>query len=135
MYTYNHDTNLWLGFSMRWLPSPRSIWLGIQMHSGPRGADRTGSQQRPSRKEYYLSTTFKTSLTTLQDIFDTLGQFMASQMGERARSPASRADELSFFDEITPEQMKSYQPKQIKSIMQQRRNVSLRNRSMPLTQC
>lgn len=49
---------------------------------------------------------------------------MASNV--RRGSPAAREDKLSFFSEITPEQMASYRPDQIATILKQRDEVRTR---------
>lgn len=48
---------------------------------------------------------------------------MVDLVGERERGPKARQNELSFFDEVTPEQLASYSPEQLKTILQQRQNV------------
>lgn len=48
---------------------------------------------------------------------------MSSKMEVRPRSPAARADRLSFLDEITPEQYLTYQPHQVQKVLRQREGV------------
>ncbi|KAH8178729.1 hypothetical protein LIA77_00248 [Sarocladium implicatum] len=57
--------------------------------------------------------------------FDQLGKDLAARMKVRKRSRAARESSLSFFDEISSEQMSSYNPDQIATILKQRENVSL----------
>ncbi|KAH7308101.1 hypothetical protein B0I35DRAFT_104258 [Stachybotrys elegans] len=54
---------------------------------------------------------------------DDLGHFFTSKLTIRDRSPTARQDKLSFFDEISEEQMASYTPYQIARILRQRDNV------------
>ncbi|KEY68995.1 hypothetical protein S7711_03302 [Stachybotrys chartarum IBT 7711] len=54
---------------------------------------------------------------------DELGYHFVSKLDIRARSPAARQDKLSFFNEISQDQMASYRPDQIAQIIQQRENV------------
>ncbi|KAK5994582.1 hypothetical protein PT974_05061 [Cladobotryum mycophilum] len=56
---------------------------------------------------------------------DQLGCFLTSKMGIRQGSPAAREDPLSFFNEVTQEQMAHYKPDQIAKILKQRENVQL----------
>lgn len=63
-------------------------------------------------------------LTSVQSTFDLLGDQLASRVGLRKRSRAARESSLSFFDEITPQQMTNYRPDQIATILKQRDNVS-----------
>lgn len=58
-----------------------------------------------------------------QRMFDKLGHILASKVGRRRAGPASRADHLSFFNEITSEQLSSYCPEQIVAILRQREEV------------
>lgn len=48
---------------------------------------------------------------------------MSSRMELRPRSPAARADRLSFLDEITPEQFSNYRPDQVQKVLRQREAV------------
>jgi len=59
-----------------------------------------------------------------QSTFDILGDHLVSRVGLRKRSRAARESSLSFFDEITPQQMTAYRPDQIATILKQRDNVS-----------
>lgn len=61
----------------------------------------------------------------MQEVFDLLGQSLCGQLSVRERSPAAREDKFSFLKEITPEQMASYSPEQIATILRQRENVSI----------
>ncbi|KAI1213521.1 uncharacterized protein F4807DRAFT_456867 [Annulohypoxylon truncatum] len=55
--------------------------------------------------------------------FDLIGASFADSLTVRPRSPESRSDRLSFFSEITPEQLKSYTPEQVRTILAQREHV------------
>ncbi|KAI3343990.1 hypothetical protein F4824DRAFT_494246 [Ustulina deusta] len=52
--------------------------------------------------------------------FDFLGAVFSSEIRPGPRSPEKRANKLSFFEEITAEQMKTYSPSQVATILQQR---------------
>ncbi|KAI1144204.1 hypothetical protein F5Y05DRAFT_418281 [Hypoxylon sp. FL0543] len=54
---------------------------------------------------------------------DLIGATFASQLTVRPRSPESRADKLSFFGEVTPTQLKTYTPDQIRKILEQREHI------------
>ncbi|KAK8117967.1 uncharacterized protein PG998_006248 [Apiospora kogelbergensis] len=57
--------------------------------------------------------------------FDCLGaSFMDRKPVPSPRGPALRADPLSFLTEITVDDLKSYTPQQLKTILEQRENVS-----------
>lgn len=49
---------------------------------------------------------------------------LSNEIKPGPRSPERRADKLNFFREITDEQMKTYSPSQIATILEQRENVS-----------
>ncbi|PFH63283.1 hypothetical protein XA68_14935 [Ophiocordyceps unilateralis] len=55
--------------------------------------------------------------------FDVLGQRMSEQLRIRKGSPAARENRLSLFDEMRPEQMASYRPDQIATLLRQRENA------------
>ncbi|KAI0835597.1 hypothetical protein F5Y06DRAFT_305835 [Hypoxylon sp. FL0890] len=55
--------------------------------------------------------------------FDLLGAQFAFELRVRPRSAESRADRLSFFGEVTPAQLKTYTPDQIRKILEQREHV------------
>ncbi|KAI1423849.1 hypothetical protein F5Y12DRAFT_798005 [Xylaria sp. FL1777] len=55
--------------------------------------------------------------------FDCLGTVFSNEISPGPRSPEKRADKLSFFGEITPEQMRTYSPSQIATILQQRHDL------------
>ena len=59
----------------------------------------------------------------LQVSFDSLGNVFGNEIRPGLRSPERRASKLSFFEEISPEQMKTYSPTQVANILQQRENV------------
>lgn len=67
---------------------------------------------------------WETEADLSQWTFDDLGRELANLVVERARSPKARQSELSFFDEVTPEQLASYSPEQIKIILKQREKAS-----------
>ncbi len=56
--------------------------------------------------------------------FDLVGLLFGDKPQVKARSAQSRSDKLSFLKEITPEQMKTYTPDQIATILKQREHVS-----------
>ncbi|PHH77016.1 hypothetical protein CDD80_1003 [Ophiocordyceps camponoti-rufipedis] len=55
--------------------------------------------------------------------FDVLGQQLSEQLTIRKGSPAARHDRLSLLKEMTPEQMATYHPDQIATLLRQRENV------------
>ncbi|KAL2760925.1 hypothetical protein ACRALDRAFT_2093999 [Sodiomyces alcalophilus JCM 7366] len=55
--------------------------------------------------------------------FDEIGDELAAQVKPRLRGPEARADKLSFFDEITPEQLRTYSAEQVATILRQREHV------------
>ncbi|KAI0416193.1 hypothetical protein F5X98DRAFT_187647 [Xylaria grammica] len=55
--------------------------------------------------------------------FDFLGTVFSHQISPGPRSPERRADKLSFFEEITAEQMRTYSPTQLATILEQRDNL------------
>ncbi|PHH59350.1 hypothetical protein CDD81_3354 [Ophiocordyceps australis] len=55
--------------------------------------------------------------------FDALGQQLSGQLRMRKGSPAAREDRLSFFDEITSQQLSTHRPAQVAIILRQRENV------------
>ncbi|OTA91851.1 hypothetical protein M434DRAFT_32379 [Hypoxylon sp. CO27-5] len=55
--------------------------------------------------------------------FDLLGAEAAKHLTVRPRSPESRAKKLSFFGEVTAEQLKTYTPDQIRKILEQREHI------------
>ncbi|XXH04826.1 hypothetical protein Hte_011248 [Hypoxylon texense] len=55
--------------------------------------------------------------------FDLLGASLAKHMKERARGPASRSDPFSLFKEMTPDQMLTYTPGQLHTILCQREHI------------
>ncbi|KAM0323306.1 hypothetical protein ACHAQA_008898 [Verticillium albo-atrum] len=59
-----------------------------------------------------------------QATFDELGRELIGLVKPRPRGPEARADTIgSFFNEITPEQLQTYRPDQIATILKQRENV------------
>jgi hypothetical protein len=48
---------------------------------------------------------------------------MSTKLQVRPRSPAARADRLSFLEEVTPQEFSSYRPDQIRKILRQREEV------------
>lgn len=48
---------------------------------------------------------------------------MVKHFDWRKRGPKERQNELSFFDEVTPEQLASYRPDQLRTILLQREKV------------
>ncbi|KAL6815094.1 hypothetical protein J3E69DRAFT_375579 [Trichoderma sp. SZMC 28015] len=56
---------------------------------------------------------------------DQFGSQLTPMMGIRKRSPAAREDRLSFFQEISQEQLAQYRPDQVAHILRQRENVQL----------
>ncbi|VUC34170.1 unnamed protein product [Clonostachys rosea] len=59
----------------------------------------------------------------MKQYFDDLGEYWSSKLDIRAGSPEARADPLSLFDELTPQQMSQYRPDQIQTILRQRESV------------
>lgn len=55
--------------------------------------------------------------------FDLLGSSLAQQMKDRHRGPARRSNPFSLFEEMTPEQMQTYTPSQLHTILCQRQHV------------
>ncbi|KAK7213328.1 hypothetical protein V2G26_020506 [Clonostachys chloroleuca] len=55
--------------------------------------------------------------------FDDLGEYWSSKLRIRKGSAEARADPLSLFDELTPQQMSQYRPDQIQTILRQRESV------------
>ncbi|KAI0526642.1 hypothetical protein F5B22DRAFT_655765 [Xylaria bambusicola] len=55
--------------------------------------------------------------------FDFLGTVFGNEIRPGLRSPERRASKLSFFEEISPGQMKTYSPTQVATILEQRENV------------
>ncbi|CAH0018188.1 unnamed protein product [Clonostachys rhizophaga] len=55
--------------------------------------------------------------------FDDLGEYWSSKLRIRRGSAEARADPLSLFDELTPQQMSQYRPDQIQTILRQRESV------------
>ncbi|PHH82873.1 hypothetical protein CDD82_4511 [Ophiocordyceps australis] len=55
--------------------------------------------------------------------FDALGQQLSGLLRMRKGSPAAREDRLSFFDEITSQQLSTHKPAQVANILRQRENV------------
>ncbi|KAI1824838.1 hypothetical protein F4861DRAFT_530736 [Xylaria intraflava] len=55
--------------------------------------------------------------------FDALGTVLSDGISPGARSPEKRSHQLSFFEEITSEQLKTYSPTQIATILKQRENL------------
>ncbi|KAF4591459.1 hypothetical protein GQ602_001758 [Ophiocordyceps camponoti-floridani] len=55
--------------------------------------------------------------------FDVLGQQLSEHLTIRKGSPAARHDRLSLLKEMTPEQMTTYHPDQIATLLRQRENV------------
>ncbi|KAI1369136.1 hypothetical protein F5Y08DRAFT_325541 [Xylaria arbuscula] len=66
---------------------------------------------------------FKCSLCHRPGHFDYLGNALGKEIRPGLRSPERRASKLSFFEEVTPEQMKTYSPSQVATILQQRENL------------
>ncbi|CAG9942057.1 unnamed protein product [Clonostachys rosea f. rosea IK726] len=56
--------------------------------------------------------------------FDDLGEYWSSKLRIRKGSAEARADPLSLFDELTPQQMSQYRPDQIQTILRQRESVN-----------
>ncbi|KAH6603570.1 hypothetical protein Trco_008345 [Trichoderma cornu-damae] len=56
---------------------------------------------------------------------DQVGCHLTPMVGTRKGSPAAREDRLSFFKEISQEQLASYRPEQVAHILRQRENVQL----------
>ncbi|CAG9993585.1 unnamed protein product [Clonostachys byssicola] len=56
--------------------------------------------------------------------FDDLGEYWSSKLRIRTGSAEARADPLSLFDELTPEQMSQYRPDQIQTLLRQRESVN-----------
>ncbi|KAM0264957.1 hypothetical protein ACHAQJ_000473 [Trichoderma viride] len=56
---------------------------------------------------------------------DQVGRQLTPMMGIRKGSPAAREDRLSFFKEISQEQLANYHPDQVAHILRQRENVQL----------
>ncbi|KAK5629765.1 hypothetical protein RRF57_005480 [Xylaria bambusicola] len=54
--------------------------------------------------------------------FDFLGTVFGNEIRPGLRSPERRASKLSFFEEISPKQMKTYSPTQVATILEQREN-------------
>ncbi|KAI0541480.1 hypothetical protein GGR58DRAFT_529155 [Xylaria digitata] len=55
--------------------------------------------------------------------FDSLGAVFGNVISPGPRSPERRADKLSFFGEVTAEQMRTYSPTQLATILEQRDNL------------
>ncbi|KAI1282530.1 hypothetical protein F5Y07DRAFT_411017 [Xylaria sp. FL0933] len=55
--------------------------------------------------------------------FDELGSALSNVVSPGARSPERRANKLSFFEEVTDTQMRTYSPSQVATILQQRENL------------
>ncbi|ROT42067.1 hypothetical protein SODALDRAFT_347154 [Sodiomyces alkalinus F11] len=55
--------------------------------------------------------------------FDETGDVLATQVKPRLRGPEARADKLSFFNEITSEQLQTYSAEQVAAILRQREHV------------
>lgn len=64
-----------------------------------------------------------TRLTKTQDIIEGLGEIFEFGSQPRKRSPAARASKLSFLEEVTDEQLKTYSEEQIDIILNQRASV------------
>ncbi|CAH0044118.1 unnamed protein product [Clonostachys solani] len=60
----------------------------------------------------------------IKQYFDGLGEYWSSKLRIRAGSAEARADPLSLFDELTPQQMSQYRPEQIQTLLRQRESVS-----------
>ncbi|KAF4119733.1 hypothetical protein GMORB2_4399 [Geosmithia morbida] len=56
-------------------------------------------------------------------ILNATSRILAPKIGLRSRSPAARADQLSFFTENTAQQLTGYSPDQIELILKQREEV------------
>ncbi|KAI1500992.1 hypothetical protein F5X99DRAFT_384069 [Biscogniauxia marginata] len=55
--------------------------------------------------------------------FDLLGLSFSEQISPGARGPERRSDKFAFLKEITPDQMKTYTPDQIATILKQREHL------------
>lgn len=58
-----------------------------------------------------------------QVAFDKIGVAFSEHMSLGKRGPDARSDKFSFLKEITDEQMQTYTPSQILTILAQRENV------------
>ena len=55
---------------------------------------------------------------------DELGSQLGDMVKPPMRGPEARADKYSVLNEMTPEQLKTYSPDQIVTLLKQRENVS-----------
>lgn len=114
------------------MPSTRPIGLALSMHARQRADDRGGCRERLSRKSPLLSICRhgEALLSYTQVNFDLLGLSFSQHIKPGPRGPQMRSNRLSFFKEITSDEMRSYAPDQIATILEQRDNVS-EPRGMP----
>ncbi|KAI0180335.1 hypothetical protein GGR52DRAFT_587902 [Hypoxylon sp. FL1284] len=89
------------------------------------GADGTTNVLRPFKASctHPTMTRLYDPYLTCSVAFDLLGASFAEHLKDRFRGPASRSDPFSIFKEITPEQMQSYTPSQLYTILSQRVHV------------
>jgi hypothetical protein len=56
---------------------------------------------------------------------DALCDLVEPMLASKKRGPAERADKLAFFDEISDVALKTYTPKQLSTILNQRSQVEV----------
>lgn len=57
--------------------------------------------------------------------FDQIGAILNRQVSPTLRGPEKRTNPLNFFNEVTDEQLKTYTVLEIRTILEQRGNVSM----------
>ncbi|KAI1107195.1 hypothetical protein F4804DRAFT_329484 [Jackrogersella minutella] len=88
---------------------------------------RRAQNRRAQRSQFFKPSCTHITMARLYDpyvvSFDLLGASFAKNLSMRPRGPENRSDKLSFFSEITQEQLRSYTPDQIRTILAQREHV------------
>lgn len=104
--------------------------MALPVHSRQRIHDRRPDGKGPSCKFLIVSSILVKCPAYLrgnekQVSFDLLGaSFAARKPVPSPRGPALRRDPLNFLTEITADDLKSYTPQQIKTILEQREKAS-----------
>ncbi|KAI1132959.1 hypothetical protein F5Y10DRAFT_291038 [Nemania abortiva] len=85
--------------------------MAVPMHAGSRTANCRRSGERRAEPK------------TPQVNFDDLGTVLSNEINPGPRSSERRADKFNFLKEITAEQMKTYSPTQVATILEQREDL------------
>ncbi|KAI1865792.1 hypothetical protein JX265_008115 [Neoarthrinium moseri] len=124
LYASNGDAPVRTKLRLCHVSPSRPIGLAVSMHSGQGDFDRVRDREGSSGKDAQRRPPGLLGLTKFQVNFDQIGLAFTEQVKPAPRGPAVRSSPFSFLKEINAEEMQSYTPDQIATILEQRDNAS-----------